>query len=167
MLVGLDLFNNDTCPSGHISRPTKVNVSQELFSFSKKPSYTGTCVSELLSFSKQLLKSDHIVHTWELVEVNILHHIKWKTPASRRNSTMQVSGIVSKRAFNEPTVLYSSRHSCNNAHSSNIWSMVSVWPQWWQPVGSPRDKIWDLVALVWPIRSRVITTSSTLVCGDV
>ena len=56
-----------------------------------------------------------------------------------------------------------------------IWSMVSVWPQWWQPVGGPRDKIWDLVArardepaatplapardlvaLVWPIRSRVI-----------
>ena len=32
--------------------------------------------------------------------------------------------------------------------------MVSVWPQWWQPVGGPRDKIWDLVALVWPIRSR-------------
>ena len=31
------------------------------------------------------------------------------------------------------------------------------------PVGGPRDKIWDLVALVWPIRSRVITTSSALV----
>ena len=31
-------------------------------------------------------------------------------------------------------------------HSSSIWSMVSVWPQWWQPVGGPRDKIWDLVA---------------------
>ena len=44
-----------TCPSGHISRPTQVNVSQELLSFSKKPSYTGKCVSELLSFSKQLL----------------------------------------------------------------------------------------------------------------
>ena len=102
--IGLDLFSDDTCPSGHISRPTKVNVSQELFSFSKKPFYTGTCVSELLSFSKQSLKSDHIVHAWELVEVNRLHHIKWKNPASRRNSTMQVSGIVSKRAFNESTV---------------------------------------------------------------
>ena len=22
--------------------------------------------------------------------------------------------------------------------------MVSVWPQWWQPVGGPRDTIWDL-----------------------
>ena len=41
--------------------------------------------------------------------------------------------------------------------------MVSVWPQWWQPVGGPRDKIWDLMALVWPIRSWVITTSSALV----
>ena len=41
--------------------------------------------------------------------------------------------------------------------------MVSVWPQWWQPVSGPRDKIWDLVALVWPIRSRAITTSSALV----
>ena len=29
-LVGLDLFNHNTCPSGHISRPTHVNVSQEL-----------------------------------------------------------------------------------------------------------------------------------------
>ena len=74
--VGLNLFNDDTRPSGHISRPTQVNVSQELLSFSKKPSYTGKCVSELLSFSKQLLKSDHIVHVWGLVEVNKLHHIR-------------------------------------------------------------------------------------------
>ena len=41
--------------------------------------------------------------------------------------------------------------------------MVNVWPQWWQTVGGPWDKIWDLVACVWPIRSRVITTSSALV----
>ena len=41
--------------------------------------------------------------------------------------------------------------------------MVRVWPQCWQVVGGPRDKIWDFVALVWPIRSRVITTSSALV----
>ena len=27
----------------------------------------------------------------------------------------------------------------------------------------PQDKIWDFVALVWPIRSRVITTSSAVV----
>ena len=75
-LIGLDLFNDDTRPSGHISRPTQVNVSQELLSFSKKPSYTGKCVSELLSFSKYLLKSDHIVHVWGLLEVNKLHHIR-------------------------------------------------------------------------------------------
>ena len=74
--IGLGLFNDDTHPSGHISRPTQVNVSQELLSFSEKPSYTGKCVSELLSFSKQLLKSDHIVHVWGLVEVNKLHHIR-------------------------------------------------------------------------------------------
>ena len=43
--IGLDLFNNETRPSGHISRPTQVNVS------------------ELLSFSKQLLNSDHIVQS--------------------------------------------------------------------------------------------------------
>ena len=47
-LVGLGLFNDDTCPSGHISRPTQVNVSQELLSFSKKLSYTGKCVSEFI-----------------------------------------------------------------------------------------------------------------------
>ena len=75
-LVGLGLFNDDTCPSGYISLPTQVNVSQELLSFSKKLSYTGLCVSELLSFSIQLLKSDHIVHVWGLVEVNKLHHIR-------------------------------------------------------------------------------------------
>ena len=42
-------------------------------------------------------------------------------------------------------------------------SFVRVRPQCWQAVGGPRDKIWDFVALVWPIRSRVITTSSALV----
>ena len=40
----MDLFNDDTRPSGHISRPTQVNVS------------------ELLSFSKQLLKSNGLIH---------------------------------------------------------------------------------------------------------
>ena len=35
--------------------------------------------------------------------------------------------------------------------------MVRVWPQCWQVVRDPRDKIWDLLALVWPIRTRVIT----------
>ena len=29
--IGLDLFNHDTRPSGHISRPTQVNVSQSCF----------------------------------------------------------------------------------------------------------------------------------------
>ena len=30
-LVGLDLFNDDTRPSGHISRPTQVDMSQSCF----------------------------------------------------------------------------------------------------------------------------------------
>ena len=42
--VGLDLFNDDTRPSGHINRPTQVNVSQSCFHSLNK-----------------LLKSDHIV----------------------------------------------------------------------------------------------------------
>ena len=69
---------------------------------------------------------------------------------------MQVSGIVSKRAFNESTVKYSSQHSCNTAHSKSIWSMVTVWPQWWQTVSGHRDKIWDLVdlALMLALRYR-------------
>ena len=90
-------------------------------------------------------------------------HIRKKNPASRRNSTMHVSGIVSKRVFNESAGLYSSRLSSYTAHSRSIWSIVSVWPQWWHVVGGPRDKIWNLVALVWPIRNRVITTSWALV----
>ena len=56
---GLDLFNDDTSPSGHISRPTQVNVSQSCFN----------------SLNKSL-KSDHIVQVLGLVEVNKLHHIR-------------------------------------------------------------------------------------------
>ena len=52
-LVGLDLFNDDTCPSGHISRPTQVNVSQR-------------CFNSL----NILLKLNYIVQVWGLVEVN-------------------------------------------------------------------------------------------------
>ena len=53
MLVGLDLFNNDTCPSGHISRPTQVTVSQ-------------SCLNSL----NILLKLNYIVRVLGLVEVN-------------------------------------------------------------------------------------------------
>ena len=52
---------------------------------------------------------------------------------------------------------------CQTAHARSIWSMVSVWPQLWQTVGCPRDKIWDFVALVWPVRSWVIANYSALV----
>ena len=108
-MVGLDLFNDDTRPSGHISRPTQVNVSQSCFHSLNK-----------------LLNSNLIVQVSGLVEGNKLHHIRKKNPTSRRNSTMQVSGIVLKRVFNESTAYYSSQHSCNTAHSMSIWSMVSV-----------------------------------------
>ena len=53
MLVGLDLFNDDTCPSGHISRPTQVDVSQSCFDSLNK-----------------LLKLNYIVQVWGLIEVN-------------------------------------------------------------------------------------------------
>ena len=52
-LVGLDLFNDDTCPSGHISRPSQVNVSQ-------------SCFNSL----NILLKLNYIVQLWGLFEVN-------------------------------------------------------------------------------------------------
>ena len=46
-------------------------------------------------------------------------------------------------------------------------SMIRVWPQCCQAVASSRDKMCDFVALVWPIRSLVITTSSAFVrCLD-
>ena len=51
--IGLDLFNDGTCPSGHISRPTQVNVSQNRFNSLNK-----------------LLNLNHIVQVWRLVEVN-------------------------------------------------------------------------------------------------
>ena len=55
----LDLFNDDTRPPEHISRPTQVNVSQSYFHSLNK-----------------LLKSDHIVQVSRLVLVNKLHHIR-------------------------------------------------------------------------------------------
>ena len=57
--VGLDWFNDDTCPLGHISRPTQVDVSQSCSHFPNK-----------------LLKSHYIVQGWGPVEVNKLHHIR-------------------------------------------------------------------------------------------
>ena len=49
----LDWINEDTRPSGHISRPTQVNVSQSCFHSLNK-----------------LLKLNHIVQDWRLVEIN-------------------------------------------------------------------------------------------------
>ena len=51
--IGLDLFTDDTRPSGHISRPAQVNVSQDCFNSLNK-----------------LLKLNYIVQVWGLVEVN-------------------------------------------------------------------------------------------------
>ena len=48
--IGLDLFNYDTRPSGHISCPTQVNVSQ-------------SCFHSLNN------SSDHIVHVWGQVKL--------------------------------------------------------------------------------------------------
>ena len=102
--VGLNLFNDDTRPSGHISRPTPVNVPQGLLSFSKKPSYTGKCVSYQIEESR---------FSQEFHYASLMQELSW-----REHSTSRLCMI-------------SSRHSCNNAHSSSIlWSMVSVWPQW-------------------------------------
>ena len=55
--IGLDLFNEDTRPSGHISRPTQLNVSQSCFHFLNK-----------------LLNPDYIVQV--LVEIYKLHQIR-------------------------------------------------------------------------------------------
>ena len=57
--IGLDLFNDDTCPSGHISRPTQVNVSQGFF-----------------NSLKILLKLDYIVQVWGLVELIASYQIE-------------------------------------------------------------------------------------------
>ena len=57
--IGLDLFNDDTRPSGHISRPTQVNVSQSCFN----------------SLSK-LLKLNYIVQVWGLVEIIVSYQIE-------------------------------------------------------------------------------------------
>ena len=51
--LGADLFNDDTRPSGHISRPTQVNVSQSCFNSRNK-----------------LFKLNYFVQVWKLVEAN-------------------------------------------------------------------------------------------------
>ena len=56
---GLDLFNDDTCPSGHISRPTHVNVSQ-------------SCFNSL----NILLKLNYIVQVWGLLELNCIMSVR-------------------------------------------------------------------------------------------
>ena len=69
--IGLDLFNDDTCPSGHISRPTHVYVS-ELLSLSKqitqarwyglslRASWSKQIPSDLSDSSDQMYRmSDH------------------------------------------------------------------------------------------------------------
>ena len=57
--ITLDLFNDDTHPSGHISRPSHVNVSQ-------------SCFHSLI----KLLKPVYIVQVWGLVKINNLHQIE-------------------------------------------------------------------------------------------
>ena len=59
--IGLDLFNDDTRPSGHISHPTKVDVSQSCFNSLNK-----------------LLKLNYVVQVWGLVEH---HDCSWMAPA--------------------------------------------------------------------------------------
>ena len=51
--IGLNLFNGNTRPSGHISRPTQVSVCQSCFNSLNK-----------------LLKLNYVVQVWGLVEVN-------------------------------------------------------------------------------------------------
>ena len=52
---GLGLFNDDTCPLWHISRPTHVNVSQELLSFSKQITQSQLyCSSLRANWSSQI-----------------------------------------------------------------------------------------------------------------
>ena len=91
---------------------------------------------------------------------NLLWH---STLQEHVRNTMQASGIVSKRVLNDSAVQYSSRICCDAVHSRSMCAMVRVWPQCWQEFGGPRDKMCDFVALVWPIQSLVITTSSALV----
>ena len=58
LLVGLDLFNDDTRPSRHISRPTQVNTSWVVFILKT--------ITQVWSYCPRL----------GLVEANELHHIR-------------------------------------------------------------------------------------------
>ena len=58
---GLVLFNNDTRPSGHISRPIQVNVSQSCFNSLNK-----------------LLKLNYIVQVWRLVRDHYNGVVYWE-----------------------------------------------------------------------------------------
>ena len=142
--IGLDLFNDDTRPSGHISRPTQVNVSQSCFNSLNK-----------------LLKLNYIVQVWGLAEVHCV--ISDRRIPLLAGIPLCMSREMSRRGYSM-NQLCSIRHDIPAPlHTPGAYGQCWVWPQWWQAVGGPQGKIWDLVALVWPIRSRVITTSSALV----
>ena len=92
---GLDLFNNDTCPSGHISCPTQVNVYQSCFN----------------SLSK-LLKLNYIVQVWGLVDVDCVI-------SDRRIPLFTGIPLCKSRELSRRG--YSMSQLCSIHHSSTVW----------------------------------------------
>ena len=108
--IGLDLLNDDTHPSGHISRPTEVNVSQSCFH-----SLTNYSSLIILARSRGWLKLINCIKSDR--KIRLLAGIP-----------LNKSQELSLREYSRFNCVVFSRHSCNTTYSRNIWSMISVWP---------------------------------------
>ena len=100
-LIGLHLFKDDTCHTEHTSRPTQVyaGVFQSCHNLWTHQ-YTRLYCPVVWTSSVQNCISCELIQMRNCMEY-LTVYIRLKNPASRRNSTMQVSGIVSKRVFKE------------------------------------------------------------------
>ena len=132
------LFNDDTYPQIHYSRLPQVGFSQLFILCKHITEYSGVVKVW------RLIKVPNSVSWWVIKIMGctgyMIFHIRWRNPASLRNSTMQASGIVSKRVLNESALYHSSRISCYTVHSRSMCSVARVWPLFWQAVGGPRDQ---------------------------
>ena len=154
--IGLHLFNDDTRPSGHISRPSQVGFSHTFYKrilvvvFSSGDQFNLRMSSVGVWFDKELCWISG--HSYQIIESSFSQKFYYASFRGRlKEGPQRVNCVV--------LITTLLQHCTFREYVLNCQSLATML----EAVGGPRDKIWDFVALVWPIRSRVITTSSALV----
>ena len=158
--IGLYLFNDDTCPPGHISCPSQVEfVHSCLRSMNEFLWWCSVVGIDSTWYCHQLVTdlNDKLYwiygHSYRIIEPSFSQKFFYASLWVRLKEGLQwVNCVVLITTF-----------FCNTVHSRGMCSIVRVWPQCWKAVGGPRDKILDFLALVWLIRSRsrVIASAET------